>query len=117
MANFDSIDILVKRRNDIVRLNKQRVEIATKYTQLLHDFGFSDVFVQPGAWYYFNGVQYFEVNRLQLFFWDKTFGYQRMHLVPNGDVCIYTLVDVTYLNANGLEISTALCIETCVAKT
>ena len=48
---------------------------------------------------------------------DKTFGYQRMHLVPNGDICIYTLVDVTYLNANGLEISTALCIETCVAKT
>lgn len=76
MTNFDSIDVWVKRRNDIIRLDKQRVEITNKYTKLLHDFGFDDVFVQPGAWYVFNGVQYFEVNRLQLFFWDKTFGYR-----------------------------------------
>ena len=76
MTNFDSVDELVKRRNNVIRLDKQRVEIAAKYTKLLHDFGFGDVFVQPGAWYFFNGVQYFEVNRLQLFFWDKTFGYR-----------------------------------------
>ena len=76
MTYFDSVDELVKRRNDVMRLDKQRVEIATKYTKLLRDFGFGDVFVQPGAWYFFNGVQYFEVNRLELFFWDKTFGYR-----------------------------------------
>ncbi len=46
MTNFDSVDELVKRRNNVIRLDKQRVEIAAKYTKLLHDFGFGDVFVQ-----------------------------------------------------------------------
>lgn len=43
-------------------------------------------------------------------------GYQRMHLVQNGDICIYTLVNISFLNSEGKEIKTAVCIETCVAK-
>lgn len=76
MSNFDSIDLLVQRRNDVIRLDKQRIEIKNRYNKLLQGFGFDDIFVQPGSWYVFNGNQYFEVSRLQLFFWDKTFGYR-----------------------------------------
>lgn len=76
MAKLDSIDILVKRRTDMIRLDKERVEVTKRYTKLLQDFGFDNIYVKPGAWYVSNGIQYFDVNKLNLFFWDKTFGYQ-----------------------------------------
>ena len=76
MDNLDSIDLLVQRRNDVIRLRKRRVEITNRYTKLLQNFGFDNIFVQPGGWYIFNEKQYFEVSRLNLFFWDEPFGYR-----------------------------------------
>ena len=59
MDNLDSIDLLVQRRNDVIRLRKRRVEITNRYTKLLQNFGFDNIFVQPGGWYIFNEKQYF----------------------------------------------------------
>lgn len=94
MDNLDSIDLLVQRRNDIIRLRKRRVEITNRYTKLLQDFGFDDIYVKPGIWYFSNGNQYFDVNGLEVFLWDNTFGYQleisRSQTRNNVNKCIST---------------------------
>ena len=76
MDNFDSINVPEKRRNTFIQVVKEKNKITDKYTKLLQTFGFVDIYVEPATSYLSNGNRYFEVNNLELFFWDKTFGYR-----------------------------------------
>ena len=76
MSNSDAENKAINKVVDVVLLEIKITQVIKRYSYLLSDFGYEEIYLRPIRGYFSNGVKYLEINNIEMCFWHGDYGYQ-----------------------------------------